>query len=167
VLLAQVLICYDINFAELWMAAETLGADLVVWPSAMATPDPSTRGYATVFQYDIVAVGYPGELLGRDGLPIPTTSDPGFPMTHFGVVDVDRTFVHWDYNHDKVARLLAEHPHVVVDVAGPPFYLLRSTAHNASVRQLCREYDIETNREYVHRSRRGLNLMRMTGQYPS
>jgi predicted amidohydrolase len=30
-----VVICYDINFAELWMQAEALGADMVVWPSAM------------------------------------------------------------------------------------------------------------------------------------
>ena len=37
-----VLICFDINFAELWQQAEGLGADLVVWPSAMATPDPSS-----------------------------------------------------------------------------------------------------------------------------
>ena len=37
-----VLVCFDINFAELWLQAEGLGADLVVWPSAMATPDPST-----------------------------------------------------------------------------------------------------------------------------
>ena len=30
-----VLICYDINFAELWFQAEARGADMVIWPSAM------------------------------------------------------------------------------------------------------------------------------------
>jgi predicted amidohydrolase len=39
-----VLICYDINFAELWLQSEALGIDMLVWPSAMATPDPSTYG---------------------------------------------------------------------------------------------------------------------------
>lgn len=39
-----VLICYDINFPELWHQAAALGADLIVWPSAMKTPDPSTYG---------------------------------------------------------------------------------------------------------------------------
>lgn len=37
-----VVICYDINFAELWMQASALNADIVVWPSAMQTPDPSS-----------------------------------------------------------------------------------------------------------------------------
>jgi hypothetical protein len=43
-----VLICYDINFPELWHQAAALGADLIVWPSAMKTPDPSTYGSAHV-----------------------------------------------------------------------------------------------------------------------
>ena len=47
-----------------------------------------------------------------------------------------------------------------VEVEGPPFYLLRSNDSAVSVRALCAEYEIETNRQYIHRSRRGLNLMR-------
>jgi hypothetical protein len=65
-----VFICYDINFSELWMQAEALGADLVLWPSAMATPDPSVNGYARVHMYDIVSVGFPGQILDRAG-PLP------------------------------------------------------------------------------------------------
>ena len=82
------------------------------------------------------------------------------------VIDLDRTFVHWDYNEAKVKRLLSDHPQVTVDVAGPPFYLLRSTDASTSVRALCRQYGIETNREYIHRSRQGLNRMRTTGKPP-
>ena len=83
-----------------------------------------------------------------------------------GTIDLDRTFVHWDYNAAKVKQLLIDHPEVVVEIPGPPFYLLRSTDATTSVRALCKHYKIETNREYIHRSRRGLNRMRTTGEYP-
>ena len=178
-----VLICFDINFGELWLQAEALGADLLVWPSAMATPDPSSYGYARIHQFDIVAVGYPADFVGRDGARLDRTVDGDFPLMARAMIDLDRTFVHWDYNRAKVERLLADHPEVVVDAPGPPFYLLRSNdtgrvdapagggdgggrAGGTSVRALCRAYGIETNREYVHRSRRGLNRMRTTGLPP-
>ena len=78
-----VLICFDINFAELWQQAEALGADLVVWPSAMVTPDPST-----LLGYDIVAA-LPASTAPRSRIR---------PMLVRGTIDLDRTFVHWDYN---------------------------------------------------------------------
>ena len=160
-----VFICYDINFAELWMQAEALGADMVLWPSAMATPDPSVNGYARVFQYDIVSVGFPGQFLDRAGveLPLEGYNATGWPMLKMAHVDIDRTFVHWDHNRDKVAQLLSDHPEVVKDVEGPPFWLLRSTDPATSVRALCKQYQIETAREYIHRSREGLNRLRNYG----
>ena len=62
------------------------------------------------------------------------------------------------------AALLENHPEVVVDVPGPPLYLLRSTSPSVSVRELCARYAIETYREYVQRARKGLNIMRMHGE---
>ena len=47
-----------------------------------------------------------------------------------------------------------------VENEGPPFYLLRSNDSSVSVRKLCEQYGVETNREYIHRSRKGLNAMR-------
>eukprot|EP00040_Diaphanoeca_grandis_P023755 m.129701 g.129701 ORF g.129701 m.129701 type:complete len:436 (+) comp29420_c0_seq1:145-1452(+) len=155
-----VLICYDINFMELWMQAEALGADIIVWPSAMQTPDPSTYGYARVLQIDIVATGFPGDIVDRSGSQVATNISTEFPMMRSAVVDIDRTFIHWDYNSEKVAQLLKDHPEVVVDISGPPFYLLRSTSATTSVRDLCVKYEIETNREYIQRARQGSNLMR-------
>eukprot|EP00729_Bicosta_minor_P007420 gene7420-20406_t len=109
------------------MQASALKADIVVWPSAMQTPDPSSYGYARIFQ---------------------------------ATVDIDRTFVHWDYNHDKVKQLMQDHPEIVMEVPGPPFYLLKSTSNVTSVKELLKTNKIETNREYITRSRQGLNKMR-------
>ena len=44
------------------------------------------------------------------------------------------------------------------------WYLLRSTKPGVRVRDLCREYEIETLREYRHRSRRQINEAREKGR---
>jgi hypothetical protein len=163
-----VLICYDINFAELWLQAEAGGAELVVWPSAMQTPDPSSYGYARIFQYDVISVGFPGDVVDRTGTQhVVRPGPPGFPMMRLADINIDRTFVHFDYNRAKVEKLLAENPSVSIEVDGPPFWLLASNDSSVSVRQLCERYSIETNRQYVHRSRQGLNKMRHTQVPPS
>eukprot|EP00039_Didymoeca_costata_P012228 m.175328 g.175328 ORF g.175328 m.175328 type:complete len:412 (-) comp15422_c0_seq8:895-2130(-) len=155
-----VLICYDINFPELWHQAEALGADIVVWPSAMATPDPSTFGYARIHQYDIVCIGAPGNIMTRRGIPNSQQNITGFPFMVYGVVDIDQTYVHWDYNKEKVDKLMSENSWVTMTEPGPPFYLLSSTDDHHSVRKALETYNIETNRGYVHRARHGLNVLR-------
>eukprot|EP01050_Picozoa_sp_SAG11_P007827 SAG11_NODE_663_length_7869_cov_146.101158_6_plen_75_part_00 len=62
-------------------------------------------------------------------------------------------------------KLLAEQAgKVVLDIEGPPFWLLRSVVANVSARQLIKQYGIETAREYALRSRRGLNVLRQHGE---
>ena len=158
-----VLICFDINFAELWHQADALGTELLVWPSAMAMPDPTVYGYARVYRsFDIVGVGYPADFVGRDGKPIErSTPDPErYPFLKVATIDLDRTTVHWDYNVANVRKLVAEHPSVVIDEEGPPHFLLRSTDSETSVRALLEQYGIQTLRQYVQRARNGLNAWR-------
>ena len=127
----------------------------------MQTPDPISLGYARVFQYDIVAVGFPGDIVDRNGSSHAHTVHPTFPMMRTATVDIDRSFVHWDYTREKVNLLLKENPMVEIENPNsPPYWLLRSTDNATSVRALLKKYEIETRRQYVHRSRQGLNLMR-------
>ena len=88
---------------------------------------------------------------------------PSAPQLKIARLDLDRTFAHWDYNKDKVAQLVADHP-VEIELPGPPFYLLRSTASNVSVRALLEDYDVEVARAYISRSRAGLNRLRKEGR---
>ena len=108
-----------------------------------------------------------GDFVDRTGMQHPNIRDavtPGFPMMRRATIDVDRTWVHWDYNSEKVKLLMKEHPEVAMEVKGPPFYLLKSTSNTTAIRPLLKQYKIETNREYITRSRQGLNRMR---QLPS
>ena len=58
---------FDINFGEVFQQAANLGADILVWPSAMQTPDPFTYGYARLHQYHLIAVGHPGDVVDKTG----------------------------------------------------------------------------------------------------
>lgn len=85
-----VMICFDINFGEIWHQAAALGADMFVWPSAMATPDPTTYGYARIHRTPVVAVGYPGDVVDSTGLQHPVTEvSPGLKMTE---IDLGRVW---------------------------------------------------------------------------
>ena len=162
-------ICYDINFYELWHQCRAHRADIVAWPSAMHTPDPFVAGYTRIFQYAVLAVGFPGNIVDATGEDLSAnnkTSVPkGFPKMQIATLDLDRTFVHWDNNTAKVKQMLADHPgEIAVDVEGPPFFYLRSTKPGTvSVRRLCAQYGIETGIDYADRSRRGLNSLRHAG----
>jgi predicted amidohydrolase len=162
-----VLTCFDVNFVELWLQAWAGNARLVLWPSAMLTPDPFTHAWAAGFQYYVAAVGYPGELVDMTGAAFPnsTSPDPAYPMLMMADIDLDRTYVHQDYNAAKIAALLAAHgTDIYVEPnTGPPhtpFWLLRSRTPGVRVRPLLAAYEIEDAHEYQRRSRQGINMLR-------
>ena len=94
-----ILICFDVNFMELWHQAYALGAQVVFWPSEMATPDRDMISLARLFRYHIVANGHPGAIIDSTGT---TVSDfktlPGGPARQAsvltGTLDLDATWVH-------------------------------------------------------------------------
>ena len=46
------------NFQELWHQAYALGAQVVFWPSMMATPDRDAISASRLFRYHVVANGW-------------------------------------------------------------------------------------------------------------
>jgi hypothetical protein len=51
-----ILTCFDINFPELWQQADSLGAEIVFWPSAYGGGIP-LNAYAMLHHYYVVPVG--------------------------------------------------------------------------------------------------------------
>ena len=132
----------------------------------MRTPDPSIRGYARVFQYPIVAVGKPADIVDATGDAANGTTVPdGFPMMLLGELDLDRTWVHRDNNGPQVAKLLAEQPVDVVNAQYSPFWFLAARVPGeVSVRSLCQKYGIMIAHDYIDSSRRIANSLRMKGR---
>lgn len=156
----SILTCFDLNFSELWQQADLLNAEIVFWPSAYAGGSP-LNAYATLYHYYIVPVGA-GNIIDVTGQTIEKLDKPR-PAQFIATLDLDRVFIHTNFNEDKVRRLLLEHRGEVEQehfYDAESWYLLRSTKPGVRVRELCAQYKIETLRQYRHRSREQINEAR-------
>jgi hypothetical protein len=159
-----ILTCFDLNYAELWQECDALGAEIVFWPSAYGGGSP-LNAYATLYRYYVVPVGE-GNLIDATGKTLENVEKP-LPKQFVATLDLDRTFIHKDFNGEKVARLLKERKDEVAlehHFAMEGWWLLKATKPGVHVRDLCKEYKIETLREYQHRSRREINEARKEGR---
>jgi len=159
-----ILTCFDLNFAELWQQAELLDAEIVFWPSAYGGGSP-LNAYAMLHQFYVVGVGA-GNVVDITGKTLENVEKPR-PQQFIATLDLDRTFIHTNFNEGKVAKLLKEHQGEVeqeryYDMES--WYLLRSVKPGVRVRDLCKQYAIETLREYRHRSRRQIDEARAAGK---
>ncbi len=160
----SILTCFDLNFAELWYQADLLDVDIVFWPSAYGGGCP-LNAYATAFNYYVVPVGA-GNIIDSTGKTLEKVEKPRAGQ-FVATLDLDRTFIHADFNTEKVKKLLKEHPGEVEQehyYAMESWYLLRSIKPGVRVRDLCKKYKIETLRHYRHRSRKQINEARKKGK---
>ncbi|MBM3240932.1 carbon-nitrogen hydrolase family protein [Candidatus Poribacteria bacterium] len=159
----SILTCFDLNFAELWYEADALDAEIVFWPSAYGGGMP-LNAYAMLYHYYIVPVGW-GNIIDITGENMKDVIKPKDGM-FIATLDLDRTLIHTNFNTEKVAKLLEEPKDEVVQehyYDMESWYLLKSVKPGVSVRELCKKYEIETLRQYQHRSRRQINEVRETG----
>lgn len=158
-----ILTCFDLNFAELWQQLDDLGVDVVFWPSAYGGGCP-LNAYATAFNYYVVPVGE-GNIIDSTGKTLENLEKPR-PGQFIATLDLDRTFVHTNFNEAKVKKLLAEHKGEIEEEAFfrmESWHLLRAVKPGVRVRDLLKQYQIETLREYRHRSRKQINEAREKG----
>jgi hypothetical protein len=159
------LTCFDANFDEVWQEAERKGAEIVLWPSAYGGGTP-LNGYAAIHNYYVVAVGW-GNMIDIFGKTIEPAEKP-LEKQFIATIDLDLTIVHQDYNREKVKRLLQEHKGEVELLPGigemDGWYVLRALKPGVRVRELCQQFQIETLREYRHRSREQINELRKAGK---
>ena len=148
-----ILTCFDLNFDELWQEAERKGAEIVFWPSAYGGGSP-LNGYAMIHNYYVVAVGR-GNMIDNLGQTIDNVEKPR-PQQSIVTLDLDRTLLHTNFNKEKLARLLREHRGEIVAGTIPRRGVVVRAPRlkpGVRVRDLCKQYQIETLREYRHRSR--------------
>ncbi len=163
----SILTCFDLNFPELWRECDALGAEIVFWPSAYGGGSP-LNAYAVLYHYYVVPVGA-GNIIDMTGRTLANTEKPR-PQQFIATLDLDRAFVHHDFNREKVKKMLDEHKDEIVvernlsDEDLAPWWLFRAIKPGVHVRELLKEHDIETLREYQHRSRRQINEARKNGR---
>jgi hypothetical protein len=161
-----ILTCFDLNYAELWQKCDDLDADIVFWPSAYGGGSP-LNAYATLYHYYIVPVGA-GNIMDITGQPVRPVEKP-LAKQFIATLDLDRSFAHYDFNQDKVQKMLKEHEGEIVverklsDEDLAPWWLFKATRPGVRARDLLKEHQIETLREYQHRSRKQINEAREKG----
>lgn len=161
-----ILTCFDLNFPELWLRCDELGADIVFWPSAYGGGSP-LNAYAILHHFYIVPVGA-GNIIDMTGKTLDQVEKPR-PQQFIATLDLDRTFVHHDFHQEKVKQMLAEHKSQIEverqrseeDLA--PWWLFRSTAPGVLTRDILKEHGIEPLRDYQRRSRTQINEAREKG----
>ena len=121
--------------------------------------------YAMIHNYYVVAVGCGNmiDFLGRTIKDVQKPREQQFVTT----IELDRTLIHTNFNEAKVAKLLTDHKHEVVQEQYfdmEAWYLLRATKPGVRVRELCKQYGIETLRQYRQRSREQINDRRRKGE---
>jgi predicted amidohydrolase len=162
-----ILTCFDLNFPELWQKCDALGAEIVFWPSAYGGGSP-LNAYAVLYHYYVVPVGA-GNIIDVTGKTLASTEKP-MPKQFIATLDLDRAFVHHDFNRERVKKMLDEHKDEIIvernlsDEDLAPWWLFKAIKPGVHVRDLLKKYDIETLRDYQHRSRKQINEARENGK---
>jgi hypothetical protein len=158
-----ILDCFDTNFDEVWQEVERKGAEMVLWPSGYGGGLP-LNGYAMIHNYYVVSAGW-GNVIDILGNNIDPVEKPR-PGQFIATIDLDRTLVHKDFNKEKMDRLLKERAgEVGLDTLKmEAWWMLRALKPGVRVRELCKTYQLETLREYRHRSREAINDARARGK---
>jgi predicted amidohydrolase len=157
-------ICYDAKFPEVFQRLRDNGADLIVWSSAYSG-FTELQAYATLHHYYIVTSTWTGDCLVYDinGKNILDISDQNDITAAYFELDMDRQIYHYNFNQDKLKQLLNDHgEEVIVDCDMPreEWFVLKAKRAQISVRELAKQYGLETLRDYIHRSRQHINGIR-------
>jgi len=156
--------CYDAKFPEVFQRLRDEGAELVVWTSAYSG-FTELQAFALLHHYYIVTSTLTGDSVVYDitGALLHDERGAGAVTVSRFTLDMDRTIYHYNFNLEKRARLLAEHPaDVAVDVDMPreEWFVLRAARPGVSAGGLGREYGLEELRAYKDRSRTGIDALR-------
>jgi len=87
--------CFDMNFDDTWHQLYAANVDLVFWPSAYGGGMP-IRGYAQVYHYNIVPVGW-GDITDITGQVAQGLHAVVPKKMYMATLDLDRTYTHDDF----------------------------------------------------------------------
>jgi predicted amidohydrolase len=160
-------ICFDIGFPGIWESYGRQGARIVVWPSAY--PGGAVlNGYAVLHGYYIVTASHdPGmrviDPLGRD-LAVASYREKALEAT----IDLDEAYVHMDYANLVVGEMRVKYGRALSieahDAIG--WYRIVRTGDGPELRDILKEYGLQSCRDYYARARAAVDRHRETGDGP-
>ena len=158
-------ICFDANFSNMWQSIADLDVDLVLFSSAYSA-GRQLSAHALNHHYAIVTSTLKPDFAvydidGREVTYNRCRQDQ--TLVSRTRIDLDRVICHHNFNRDKIAVMLSEHPEKIElehDYEREEWCVIRSVLPEVDARTLCREYGIESLRDYKRRSRKHADILR-------
>jgi len=157
-------ICFDVNFPEVWQRLADQGAEIVVWPSAYSA-GTTLQAHALMHHYYIVSSTQTGDCIVYDitGEQILYEKSDGINISRV-TLDLDRGIYHENFNIEKRDRLLRERGQDVAQEHHLPreqWFVLKAKRSGVSAREMARHFGLEELRDYINRSRRKIDDLRL------
>jgi predicted amidohydrolase len=148
------IICFDLNFTELLDEYKKEGVELLCFLSAFRG---GTRVPPVAFGNQcFIASSVPDENgVIVDPLGRTLAESSAYGRIIFAKINLDSQIVHIDYNVQKVRALKEKYrEHVTIETASPEaVYFLSSVHPEKSIKDMMKEFEIETLDEYLDRAR--------------
>jgi beta-ureidopropionase len=156
-------ICFDVNFPEVWKRLADQGAELVIWVSAYSA-GTSLLAHALNHNYYIVSSTLAGDCIVYDinGRELLNEKSPGINISRI-TLDLDRGIYHENYNLEKRDRLLKDYEGSIVQdfhMEREEWFGLRATVAGISARETAKKYGMVELRDYRNQSRNKIDKMR-------
>lgn len=157
-------ICFDVNFPEVWQQLDDKGAELVLWSSAYSAGQ-HLQAYALLHHYYIVTSTWTRDCQAYDLTGQRLLDEKSSDITVARItLDLDRGIYHSNFNESKRDTLLKEHGEDVLQetfLDREQWFILRAKRPGVSARALAKQYGLEELRDYISRSRREIDKMRV------
>ena len=157
-------ICFDMNFPEVWQRLGEQNAEIVAWSSAVSG-GLSLQSHAIQNHYYIITANLTADCMAFDisGELILHEKSDTVNISRIQV-DLDRGIYHFNFNLEKLDKLLAEHGNQLEVERRLPkeeWFILRAKQPGISARRLAKEYGLEELPAYIRRSRKHINHLRV------
>ncbi len=149
-----ILICFDIDWPEIWTEMGSKGAELMVWISAYEGGYP-LKAYAMANAYYVVSSvrGTCSRIIDKSGSVL--TSSSRWVNWSSRIIDLDKTMFHIDHQFDKLLSIQKTLGNRVTvesfDEEGR--FMLESNDPEWPVGRIIKEFQLETFKVYHNRTR--------------
>jgi len=156
-----VLICFESQWPDSWMAMGGLQADFVLWVSAYSGGRKLIAPAIYNSYYVITSTWMPDTtVIDINGDELAFAAGGNQVVMH--EIDIDRTMVHDNFNGAKLAQIRRDYDGKInmryMHKEG--WWIVESTDPEVSVRTVLKEREVESLREYTQRSLRGIYKLR-------
>jgi predicted amidohydrolase len=148
-----ILICFDINWPEVWRSLREQGAEIVFWPSAY--PNPTLLScHASTFGYYVVGNSRIDPCYIFDGTGNLISISGRYEGWAFGRLNLEKIFCEVDFHVKKIEEIRKKYGRKVeiVYYHDNDWVTIESRSPDLTIKQLIDEYSLVSRWDYIKRA---------------